>query len=57
MKKKGFKPNSERIFPKDIFKEKGLYNDWIPEEDDYKIIRKCIEEKIALKPDWYRISR
>ena len=30
MKKRGFKPKSERIFPKNIFKEKGLYNDWIP---------------------------
>ena len=36
MKKRGFKPKSERIFPKNIFKEKGLYNDWILEEDDYK---------------------
>ena len=36
MKKRGFKPSSERIFPKNIFKEKGLYNDWILEEDDYK---------------------
>ena len=54
MKRRGFKPDSNRKFPRDIFKENGLYNDWIPTMEDYKVIRQRIEEKIALKPDWYR---
>ena len=54
MKKRGFKPNSERIFPKNIFKEKGYIMTGFHKR---MTIRKRIEEKIALKPDWYRISR
>ena len=29
MKKRGFKPDSNRKFPIDIFKDNGLYNDWL----------------------------
>ena len=54
MKKRGFKPKSERIFPKNIFKEKGYIMTGFHKR---MTIRKRIEEKIALKPDWYRISR
>ena len=46
--------NKERIFPKEIFIDNNLYNDWMPQIDDYKIIRQRIEEKIAMKPHWYR---
>ena len=50
MKKRGFKPSSERIF----LKKRGyiMTGFW-----KRMTIRKLIEEKIALKPDWYRISR
>ena len=57
MKKRGFKPDKNRTFPKEVFIENGLYNNWIPNFVDYRLIRQRIEEKIAKKPDWYRISK
>ncbi len=54
MKRRGFNPDKNRKFPKDIFIDNNLYNDWTPTMEDYKVIRQRIEEKIALKPDWYR---
>ena len=54
MKKRGFKPDKTRTFPKEIFVKNGLYNDWIPNSEDYKLIRQRIEEKIKIKPEWYR---
>ena len=54
MKLRGFNPDKERKFPKDIFINNDLYNDWSPNQNDIKIIRRRISEKIALKPDWYR---
>ena len=54
MKRRGFKPDKTRNFPKEIFIKNELYNDWIPSSEDYKLIRQRIEEKIATKPDWYR---
>ena len=56
MKYRGFKPNRNRVFPKKIFVDNGLYKDWIPHVEDYKIIRQRIKERIATKPDWYRIN-
>ena len=57
MKRRGFKPDSNRLFPVDIFKDNNLYNDWMPKVEDYKIIRKRIQERIAKKPDWYRYTK
>ena len=54
MKKRGFQPDKSRVFPTSVFKDNELYNDWIPSIEDYKIIRQRIEEKIAMKPNWYR---
>jgi len=54
MKLRGFNPDKERKFPKDIFINNDLYNDWSPNQNDIKIIRQRISEKIALKPTWYR---
>ena len=54
MKKRGFNPDNTRVFPTEVFKNNGLYNDWMPSMNDYKIIRQRIEERIALKPNWYR---
>ena len=34
--------------------DNGLYNDWMPNIEDYKIIRERIQQKIDMKPDWYR---
>ena len=54
MKKRGFQPDKSRVFPTSVFKDNGLYKDWMPSIEDYKIIRQRIEEKIAMKPNWYR---
>tara|TARA_B100001250_G_C19552948_1_gene679845 strand:- start:33 stop:446 length:414 start_codon:yes stop_codon:yes gene_type:complete len=54
MKNRGFEPDSARVFPKDIFVDNGLYNDWKPRLEDYKIIRQRIQKKIDMKPGWYR---
>ena len=57
MKKRCFSPDIDRKFPVDIFKNNGLYNDWEPRPNEYLIIRKRIEEKIKMKPQWYRMTR
>ena len=54
MKKRGFNPDSQRKFPKNIFISNNLYNDWSPSIEDLKIIRERIEIKIKRRPDWYR---
>tara|TARA_Y100001960_G_C14412865_1_gene699034 strand:- start:100 stop:510 length:411 start_codon:yes stop_codon:yes gene_type:complete len=57
MKNRGFHPNPKRKFPKKIFTENNLYNDWTPSIEDFKIIKKRIEKKIIEKPSWYRKSK
>ena len=54
MKQRGFNPDNTRIFPTEVFKDNGLYNDWLPTIEDQKIIRKRISKRISEKPDWYR---
>jgi deoxyribonuclease (pyrimidine dimer) len=54
MKKRGFKPDSTRKFPMEIFKDNGLYNDWTPSADAYIVIRDRIRKKLKIKPNWYR---
>ena len=54
MKLRGFNPDRNRKFPRDIFMDNNLYNDWMPTMEDYKIIRQRIAERISSKPDWYR---
>ena len=55
MKRRGMNPDPKRIFKKSQW-PKYLYNDWKPKNKDLNIIRKRLEEKINLKPDWYRYS-
>ena len=50
MTERGFNPDPNRTFPVDIFKDNGLYKDWMPNVEDYKIIRKRLRQKIAMKP-------
>lgn len=57
MKKRGFKPDIKRKFPKDIFINNNLYNDWEPSLEDFKIIKERIQSKINEKPNWYRKSK
>ena len=54
MKLRGFNPDSNRVFPYKVFIDNDLYNDWTPTMEDYKIIRERIQQKIDMKPDWYR---
>ncbi|MBN18624.1 MAG: endonuclease V [Chloroflexi bacterium] len=54
MTKRGFKPNKNRKFPVEIFKNNGLFNDWSPSQHEYKIIRERINTKINKNPKWYR---
>ena len=54
MKSRGFNPDSNRIFPIQIFKDNDLYNDWTPTIEGQKLIRQRIQERINSKPDWYR---
>ena len=54
MKKRGFNPDSKRKFPRQIFIDNNLYNDWNPSLEDYKIIRNRIKNKINQKSEWYR---
>jgi len=51
---RGFHPDKNRKFPKKIFIEYNLFNNWEPLSIDLKIIRKRIAEKIKKKPNWYR---
>ena len=53
MKDRGFNPDPNRKFPKEVF-PKELYNDWMPSLDEQKVVRQRIEEKIKMKPNWYR---
>ena len=57
MKKRGFEPDKSRTFPKEIFIRNHLYNDWAPKPKDYTLIRKRIDTKIAMKPNWYRKTK
>jgi deoxyribonuclease (pyrimidine dimer) len=57
MKSRGFNPDSNRIFPIQIFKDNDLYNDWTPTIEGQKLIRQRIQERINSKPDWYRKTR
>ena len=54
MKKRGFSPSDNRTFPDKIFINNNLYNDWMPDRDDLLLIRKRINQKIKMKPNWYR---
>ena len=57
MKRRGFKPDPNRTFPKKVFVDNDLYNDWMPRVEDTKIIRQRIQERINSKPDWYRKTK
>tara|TARA_Y100001970_G_scaffold279458_1_gene386853 strand:+ start:806 stop:1222 length:417 start_codon:yes stop_codon:yes gene_type:complete len=54
MRNRGFKPNKNRLFPKEIFINNNLYNDWKPSKKDYEVIRKRIKQKLDKRPNWYR---
>ena len=53
MKRRAMKPDPDRKFKCNQF-PKGFYNDWSPNLKDLEIIRQRIQEKIDLKPGWYK---
>jgi len=54
MKRRGFKPDSNRRFDTSPFVKNNLYKDWMPTIEDQKIIRQRIAERISAKSNWYR---
>ena len=57
MHSRGFNCDPDRKFPKEIFIENNLYNDWRPTFEDCRIIRDRINEKLNQKPGWYRKTK
>ena len=55
MKRRQMSPDPKRKFKVEQF-PKEYYKDWIPNNKDLSIIRKRINEKIAMKPNWYKWS-
>ena len=57
MKSRGFSPSEDRKFPKEIFIINNLYNNWVPDNNDLLLIRERINQKIQIKPSWYRKTK
>jgi len=56
MKARGMNPDVTRVFKKEQWPTE-LWKDWIPTLEDYKLIRLRIEERINMKPNWYRRTK
>ena len=54
LKRRGYKLDEKRLFPKNIFVRNNLFGDWSPSGKDLALIRKRLAQKIAQKPHWYR---
>jgi deoxyribonuclease (pyrimidine dimer) len=52
--RRGFTLNLSLVIDVSLAKQVGCYNDWIPDEHDFSIIKKRILERLLLKPHWYR---
>jgi deoxyribonuclease (pyrimidine dimer) len=57
MKSRGFSPSKDRKFPQEIFIANDLYNNWVPDNNDLLLIRERINQKIQIKPSWYRKTK
>lgn len=53
MKKRGWNPDPNRIFPATIFKENNLYGDYEPSNDEINISNNRIQLRINQKPHLY----
>ena len=53
MKARGMTPDVTRVFKREQWPDE-LWNDWTPSLEDYKLIRQRIEDRINMKPNWYR---
>ena len=56
MKRRQMSPDPLRIFKKEQWPDE-LFNTWKPNDYDLKVVRKRIDMKIKLKPDWYKWNR
>ena len=56
MKARGMNPDPERKFKRDQWPDE-LYGDWTPTPDEQLIVRQRIQERIDMKPDWYRWTK
>ena len=56
MKRRGMNPDPERVFKRDQWPDE-LYLDWTPTPDEQLIVRQRIQERIDMKPDWYRWTK
>ena len=37
-----------------VFEDDDFFNSWTPKEEDFRLIRKRIKQRILMKPSWYR---
>lgn len=56
LRARGFKLDESRVLNIDNFPD-IFYNDYVPTEEAYSIIRARIAERIAMKPNWYRYTK
>ena len=53
MKIRGMSPNPNRKFKKNQWPNE-FYKDWEPKDKDIEIVKMRIQEKLNLKPGWYK---
>lgn len=53
-KVRGFTADPNREIDFDTFKNNGLFNDWTPTEKDLKVLIPRLNEKLDMKPSWYK---
>ena len=56
MKARGMNPDPERKFKREQWPDE-LYNDWTPSDQEQAILRQRLQERIDMKPDWYRWTK
>ena len=56
MKARGMTPDVTGVFKREQWPDE-LWNDWTSSLEDYKLIRQRIEERINMKPNWYRKTK
>lgn len=56
LKKRNFKLSDDRVFKVEQW-PKHLYNDWTPSDVDIALVTQRIEQRISLKPQWYRKTK
>lgn len=52
--RRNFNLDTSLILEVDLAKSVDCYHDWIPNNEDYLLIKERILQKILLKPQWYR---